>query len=92
MKFKYSFAIIVVFISIYMVFNVSYKTQNSRENLAKTKSEIISLENDIHLLKVEWSYLTNPARIEKLAQKHLNLKIQTQDRIKSNEIQLVFKD
>lgn len=92
MKFKYSFAIIIVFVSIYMVFNVSYKTQNSRENLTKIKSEIISLENDIHLLKVEWSYLTNPARIEKLSQKHLNLKIQTQDRIKSNEIQLVFKD
>lgn len=92
MKFKYSFAILIVFLSIYMVFNISYKTQNLRENLIKIKSEIVMVENDIHLLKVEWSYLTNPIRIEKLAHKNLNLKIQTQDKIKSNEVQLVFKD
>ncbi len=84
---------IIVFASIYMVFNISYKTQNAREKLIKIKSHIIKLENENHLLKVEWSYLTNPERIEQLTKKHLtNLKIQTQNNIKKTETQVVFND
>jgi cell division protein FtsL len=92
MKIKYSLITFIVFISVYLVFNISYKTQNARENLMKIKLDIMNFENDIHLLKVEWSYLTNPKKIEQLAQKHLNLKIQTQDNIKINETQLAFND
>jgi len=92
MKLKYFFIILVMFLSIYEVFNISYKVQNSREDLAKIKSQIIDLENQLRILEVEWSYLNNPARIKKLSEKYLDLKIQKQADIKKTDIQLVFKD
>lgn len=92
MKLKYFFIILVMFLSIYEVFNISYKVQNSREDLAKIQSQIIDLENQLRILEVEWSYLNNPARIKKLSEKYLDLKIQKQADIKKTDIQLVFKD
>lgn len=55
--------------------------------LYQLKHEVIALENDlfrlnrqivqeqqnIHVLKAEWSYINQPARLQALAQRHLDL-------------------
>lgn len=92
MKTQYAIILICVLFSIYFVFDISYKTQNARENLNKLKEEIIQNENHVHVLKVEWSYLTNPERIKRLTEKHLNLKLQTVENVKSTQTQVVFNE
>jgi cell division protein FtsL len=92
MNIKYIVIVIIAFFSVYEVFNISYKTQNSREKLLKINSEINKFENDIHILKLEWSCLSNPIRIQVLSDKHLNLEVQTQKHIRKNQTQLVFNN
>jgi len=55
----------------FALFQLKYQVQGLEERLARINREILQNEEAIHVLKAEWSYLDQPARIEALARKHL---------------------
>ena len=58
-------------ISIFALYFVQYQVENLQDDIAKTKNEISSLEDEIRLLEVEWVYLTRPERLRTLVAKYL---------------------
>lgn len=57
----------------FILFHTSYQVQTLEERLGKINRSIIAEQEAITVLKAEWSYLNNPARIQKLASENLSL-------------------
>ena len=55
----------------FALFQLKYQVQGLEEKLTRINREILQNEEAIHVLKAEWSYLDQPARIETLARKYL---------------------
>lgn len=60
-----------VVLSIILMFLVQFKVESLQDDVLKTESEIIALEDEIQLLEVEWVYLTRPERLRDLAARFL---------------------
>ncbi len=56
-----------------LLFNVKYKVVGLEQELSSVKRDINHSRQSIHILKAEWEHLNNPTRLQKLAQKYLNL-------------------
>lgn len=56
-----------------LLFNVKYKVVGLEQELSLVKHEINNAKQSIHILKAEWEHLNNPTRLQKFAQKYLNL-------------------
>lgn len=54
-------------------YGVKYRVQGLDEELSRTIRQIREDEGAIHVLKAEWSFLNQPARLDELAQRHLLL-------------------
>jgi hypothetical protein len=52
---------------------VSHEVERLEKRYAAIQSDILAEQESIHVLQAEWSYLNNPARIERLTQDHLSL-------------------
>lgn len=57
-----------------VLFQTSYRVQELETTLTRLNHEIVAEQEAMHVLQAEWSYLNEPARIEKLAAAHLPLK------------------
>lgn len=84
--------LIIIFILGYTTFVIKATTQNFNYQLMFIEKQIKQENQQINLLKTEFSYLTNAARINALANQYLNLDniklAQLQDTItKDNPIQ-----
>ena len=55
------------------LFLVKYDVQAKEEQLVKINRDIAADQEAIHVLKAEWSFLTQPARLADLAERHLPL-------------------
>lgn len=55
------------------LFSVKYRVQDLEEQLDRTNQKIIESQQATHILKIEWAHLNEAERIERLAQKYLNL-------------------
>ncbi len=55
------------------LFHVKYQVQDLEEELARLNAAILKEQQQIHVLRAEWSYLNTPARLEELAARHLDL-------------------
>ena len=55
------------------LYHTSVRVQELSRNLRTLNREITQEQRNIHVLKAEWVYLSNPARIEAEAKKHLKL-------------------
>jgi len=55
------------------LYNTSYRVQNLRQHVRALNAQIEAEQRNIHVLKAEWVFLANPARIEEEARKHLAL-------------------
>ena len=55
------------------LFAVKYKVQDLEEKIDRTNQKIIESQQATHILKIEWAHLNEAERIERLAQKYLNL-------------------
>jgi len=66
-----SLAIFVVVASIAFTFSVQFRVENMQNSIVKTESEISEFQQKIKLLEVEWTYLTRPERLRKLANEYL---------------------
>jgi hypothetical protein len=60
-----------VIFSIIFTFLVQFRVEGLQDDMVKTENEIISYEDEIQLLEVEWVYLTRPERLRKLASLYL---------------------
>lgn len=57
----------------YGVYQMKYKVQTLKERAATLEAEIGREKAAIEVLRAEWAYLTRPARLERLADEHLDL-------------------
>lgn len=55
------------------LYHVKYQVQRLEEDLGLEHQSILKHQEAIHILKAEWSYLNQPARISDLAKRHLGL-------------------
>jgi cell division protein FtsL len=55
------------------MFEVKYAVSDLEDTLAKTNKAIVADQDAIHVLKAEWSYLSQPSRLEELARRYLDL-------------------
>ncbi len=55
------------------LFKVKYAAQALEDDLLKLNRQIAADQDTIHVLKAEWSFMTQPGRLGDLAQRHLPL-------------------
>lgn len=55
------------------LYAVKYKVQDIRQQVADTTRALKAEREALHVISAEWAYLSRPARLRALAQKHLNL-------------------
>jgi cell division protein FtsL len=63
------------------LYNLEHATRAYERTIAKANAEMIDNADAIKLLKAEWSSLTRPERIQKLAEQQLGMKKQEPDQI-----------
>ncbi len=56
-----------------VLFQTSYDVQDLEEKLAGLNRKIVTEQESIQVLRAEWSYLNDPAKLEELARAHLAL-------------------
>lgn len=55
------------------LFYVKHVVENTENELASLENQINSDQDEIHVLKAEWIYLSRPDRVKKLANQYLDL-------------------
>jgi cell division protein FtsL len=71
----------ILAISAAFLFAIKHKVQNLNKELNEINSKIVSEKENIHILKAEYTYLTNPKRIKKLIDSNLALQTVKPDQI-----------
>lgn len=57
----------------FILFKVKYEVVDIEQKLAQTEQKIVREKETIHILKAEWSHLNEPQRLQKLAEKYLDI-------------------
>lgn len=65
------------------LFFVKHDVKEQEARLAELNREIQTNQEAIHVLKAEWSYLNDPARLRGLSEKHLSMKVMGPSQIAS---------
>lgn len=65
----------------FILFKVKYEVVAVEEKLALILQQIKREKETIHILKAEWSHLNEPQRLQKLAEKFLDIKAMKTDQI-----------
>ncbi|PPR79293.1 MAG: hypothetical protein CFH01_00487 [Alphaproteobacteria bacterium MarineAlpha2_Bin1] len=68
---------IILIVLVASLFQLKHQVVKLEKNLVTNQSLIQKEKESIKVLKAEWSYLTNPSRIEILSENFLNLRILT---------------
>ncbi len=55
------------------LFRVSYRVQHLQKHLVVVNRQIAQEQEKIRVLQAEWNKLNDPARLESLARRHLNM-------------------
>ena len=55
------------------LFSVKYRVQDLEEKIDRTNLKIVESQQATHILQIEWDYLNEAERVERLAQKNLKL-------------------
>jgi len=71
---------IIVSIGLY---SISYRVDNLEQKLQTLNKQIQKEQSNIHILKAEWDFLSNPSRIENASNKYLKLQPTNPSQIKS---------
>ena len=65
--------LIAIVVAALGLFHVKYEVQRLEEELGLEHQSILERQEAIHILKAEWSFLNQPARLSDLAKRHLGL-------------------
>ncbi|MBI2707352.1 MAG: hypothetical protein HYX35_03445 [Proteobacteria bacterium] len=57
----------------FVLFKVKYEVVEIEEKFLKTLAQVTKEEENIHILKAEWSHLNEPQRLQSLANKYLDI-------------------
>ena len=74
----------VLLTNIGILSSVKYSIGDLHTQLNNINNEIYKINNTIQVLEAEWSYLTQPSILEKLAKKYLNLQPILYTQVSSN--------
>ncbi|PKU22681.1 cell division protein FtsL [Telmatospirillum siberiense] len=55
------------------LFMLKYEVQAQEQRLSGLRKDIVEAQESIHVMKAEWSYLNDPARLREQAERHLGL-------------------
>ena len=66
-------AIILTGLMSYGLYNMKYEVRRLEAELADLQRQIAADQGGLQVLRAEWAYLNRPARLEKLAARHLDL-------------------
>ena len=72
-KFRYLLALMLLASCIFGLFQVKFKVQNLDREMNELKQQLAHEKETIHVLKAEWAYLNQPERLQRLAEKFLDL-------------------
>jgi len=72
-KFFNALLILTVLVSGFVLYSLEHATRGIERQIAETHRAIAAEHEAIKLLKAEWSSLTRPADLERLARQHLGL-------------------
>src|SRR4029078_10696824 len=67
------FWIVLTIVAGYATLQFKYNVQALEHELTQLDRKILRHQQDIHMLKAEWAYLKEPARLEKLSRRYLDL-------------------
>lgn len=65
------------------LYQVKYEVQHLEHQLSSVRQDIKQDRNALHVLEAEWSYLNRPQRLERLAEKHLEMEPATTKQVAS---------
>ena len=57
----------------YGLYQLKHEVIALENELGRLNRQIVQEQQNIHVLKAEWSYVTQPGRLQLLAQRHLDL-------------------
>jgi len=58
----------------YAMYQLKYDVIALEEELAASNRQILAYQESIHVLNAEWAYLNDPARLQQLADRYLDLR------------------
>jgi cell division protein FtsL len=79
LRFLNACLVITALVSAFILYSLEHATRRTERDIAKTQSEIARERENIKLLTAEWSNLTRPERLQRLAEQYLELKRITAD-------------
>jgi hypothetical protein len=71
MKKMTTLCILIATIMGIVTFSAKQKVMVLEEHLAKLNQQILTYKESRHILAAEWSYLNEPARLQRLVERHL---------------------
>ena len=79
--------VVAVLVSGFMLYSLEHATRRLERDIARLEQQISSSNEGIKLLGAEWSSLTRPGRLQRLAAEHLKLQtIRAQQIVKLDEL------
>jgi len=80
-----AFLVLTALISAFVLYSLEHSMRATERQIAKTKAEIGEEREAIKLLNAEWSNLTQPTRLQALAESQLGLKPMKVDQFVTEE-------
>lgn len=79
--------VLAVLVSGFFLYSLEHATRGLEREIAATDAKIADAKENIKLLSAEWSSLTRPDRLQRLAEQHLKLQtIKAQQIVKLEEL------
>ncbi len=93
-KFRYVIFLFLLSAFVAGLFQIKFKVQVLHRELAELKQQLEQEKNSIHVLKAEWAYLNQPERLQRLAERFLDLRELRSDQImlSSNDFNKILKE
>ncbi len=85
-RIHYLLALLLICSCVFGLFQVKFRVQNLHREVAELQKQLDHEKSSIHVLKAEWTYLNQPERLQRLAEKFLNL-----SEVKSDQIMLTVQ-
>lgn len=67
-------AVMITILTSFALYRVKYEASASAGQVARLRAEIAEEQKTVAILKAEWSHLNQPARLQELSSRYLDLK------------------